>query len=72
MTEATITDRRELRTKLDEIRERGWSSDEGENAIGIACLAVALPSPTHRMTPCRARCRQCASARSGVRKRWLR
>ena len=43
MTEATITDRRELRTKLAEIRERGWSSDEGENAVGIACLAVPLP-----------------------------
>ena len=43
MTEATITDRRELRTKLAEIRERGWSSDEGENAVGIACVAVPLP-----------------------------
>ena len=43
MTEATITDRRQLRTTLAEIRERGWSSDEGENAVGIACLAVSLP-----------------------------
>ena len=34
MTEATITDRRQLRTSLAEIRERGWSSDEGENAVG--------------------------------------
>ena len=29
MTEATITDRRELRARLAEIRDRGWSSDEG-------------------------------------------
>ena len=43
MTEATITDRRQLRTCLAEIRERGWSSDEGENAVGIACVAVPLP-----------------------------
>jgi DNA-binding IclR family transcriptional regulator len=43
MTEATITDRRQLRAKLAEIRQRGWSSDEGENAVGIACLAVPLP-----------------------------
>ena len=43
MTEATITDRRQLRTTLAEIRERGWSSDEGENTVGIACLAVPLP-----------------------------
>ena len=43
MTEATITDRRQLRTSLAEIRERGWSSDEGENAVGIACVAVPLP-----------------------------
>jgi DNA-binding IclR family transcriptional regulator len=43
MTDATITSRRELRSRLREIRDRGWSSDEGENAVGIACLAVALP-----------------------------
>jgi DNA-binding IclR family transcriptional regulator len=43
LTEATITDREELRAHLAEIRERGWSSDEGENSQGIACLAVALP-----------------------------
>jgi DNA-binding IclR family transcriptional regulator len=43
MTEATITSRRELRSRLREIRDRGWSSDEGENTVGIACLAVALP-----------------------------
>ena len=43
ITEPTITDRGALRAQLAEIRERGWSSDEGENAVGIACLAVALP-----------------------------
>ena len=43
MTESTITDRRELRGRLAEIRAQGWSSDEGENTVGIACLAVTLP-----------------------------
>jgi DNA-binding IclR family transcriptional regulator len=43
LTDATITNRRRLRTQLAEIRERGWSSEEGENASGIACLAVTLP-----------------------------
>ena len=43
ITDQTITDRGALRAHLAEIRERGWSNDEGENAVGIACLAVALP-----------------------------
>jgi DNA-binding IclR family transcriptional regulator len=43
LTEATITSRRRLRAELVEIRDRGWSSEEGENATGIACLAVDLP-----------------------------
>jgi DNA-binding IclR family transcriptional regulator len=43
ITAATITDVGTLRVQLAEIRARGWSSDEGENANGIACVAVALP-----------------------------
>ena len=43
MTDATITDRRELRTGSPRSANAGWSSDEGENAVGIACVAVALP-----------------------------
>jgi DNA-binding IclR family transcriptional regulator len=43
LTEATITSRRRLKAELGEIRERGWSSEEGENESGIACVAVTLP-----------------------------
>ncbi|QBI19472.1 IclR family transcriptional regulator [Egibacter rhizosphaerae] len=43
LTEATLTDRGELRDQLAQIRAQGWSADEGENSEGIACLAVAVP-----------------------------
>lgn len=43
LTEATITDRDALREELAAIRARGWSTDLGENAEGIGCIAVALP-----------------------------
>ena len=72
MTEATITDVGTLRVQLAEIRARGWSSDEGENADGIACVAVPLPSPIRPRTPCRARCRRAASGPSGASRPWAR
>lgn len=43
LTEATVTDRGELREHLAQVRERGWAHDDGENSQGIGCLAVALP-----------------------------
>jgi IclR family acetate operon transcriptional repressor len=33
----------ELRADLAEIRERGYSVDDGEQEIGVRCFAVAVP-----------------------------
>jgi DNA-binding IclR family transcriptional regulator len=42
LTARTITDPVELRDELAEIRERGYATDDGENADGIKCTAVAI------------------------------
>jgi DNA-binding IclR family transcriptional regulator len=42
LTERTITDADELHRELAAIRERGYAHDDGENAEGIRCTAVAL------------------------------
>jgi DNA-binding IclR family transcriptional regulator len=42
LTSQTITDPAALRSELARIRERGYSIDDGENAEGIMCVAVAL------------------------------
>jgi IclR family acetate operon transcriptional repressor len=43
LTEHTITDRAALGRELTLIRERGFAVDEGEQEIGVRCVAVALP-----------------------------
>lgn len=48
-TSHTITDVEQLIRELDKIRERGYALDDGEQEIGVRCVAVAVPgapSPT--------------------------
>jgi IclR family acetate operon transcriptional repressor len=60
-TPNTVTDRSEYARVLEEVRRRGYALDEGEQELGVRCVAVALdggPSraalsisgPTTRMT----------------------
>jgi len=48
MTEHTITDRAQFARELALIRERGYALDEGEQELGVRCVAVALPSDSTR------------------------
>ena len=48
MTEHTITDRAQFARELALIRERGCALDEGEQELGVRCVAVALPSNSTR------------------------
>lgn len=43
-TEYTITDAEDMRRELREIREKGYATDNMENALGITCVGVALLS----------------------------
>ncbi|WP_435241694.1 IclR family transcriptional regulator [Streptomyces cucumeris] len=45
LTGATITDPELLHEELARIRDRGYATDDGENAPEIRCVAVALRSP---------------------------
>jgi IclR family acetate operon transcriptional repressor len=47
-TEHTITDRAQFTRELALIRERGYAIDEGEQELGVRCVAVALPSNSTR------------------------
>lgn len=59
-TSTTITDPAAYERALDEVRLRGYAVDEGEQEVGVRCVAVALPDgppgalsisgPTTRMT----------------------
>lgn len=42
LTPRTVTDPEELLAQLGEARRRGWVVDDGENAVDIRCVAVAL------------------------------
>lgn len=42
-TENTITDRAQLTQALDLAAERGYAVDEGEQEIGVRCVAVRVP-----------------------------
>jgi len=44
-TENTITDPRRLDLALEEIRERGYSTNNGEDAVGLVALAVPVKDP---------------------------
>ena len=42
LTATTITDRADLDHQLDDVRVRGYASDDEENTSGLRCFAVAL------------------------------
>lgn len=42
LTAHTITDKQQLMAQLHEVRRKGYAFDDGENTIGICCIAVAL------------------------------
>ncbi len=61
-TAATITDPDALLEHLDAVRRRGYALDDGEQEVGVRCVAVALPggqapaaisvsAPTARLPP---------------------
>ncbi|RKT57069.1 IclR family transcriptional regulator [Saccharothrix australiensis] len=48
VTPNTITDVGELLAALDRIAERGYALDEGEQELGVRCIAVPLPGAPAR------------------------
>ena len=48
-TEHTLTDPDELLTQLDLVRRRGYAMDEGEQEVGVRCVAVAVPGSSLRL-----------------------
>ena len=42
-TERTLTTLEDLEAALDEIRARGYAVDDGEQEVGVRCVAVAVP-----------------------------
>ncbi len=48
-TEHTITDLDALLAQLADIRRGGHALDEGEQEVGVRCVAVAVPGPTLRL-----------------------
>ena len=42
LTDKTIVDRTELDADLDNVRIRGYATDDEENTVGLRCFAVAL------------------------------
>jgi IclR family acetate operon transcriptional repressor len=48
-TESTITDVDAFLAQLDEVRTRGYALDEGEQEVGVRCVAVRLPGSAARM-----------------------
>jgi IclR family acetate operon transcriptional repressor len=42
-TEHTITDPETFAAELGRTRERGYALDEGEQEVGVRCVAVAIP-----------------------------
>jgi IclR family transcriptional regulator, acetate operon repressor len=48
LTEHTITDRAQFARELALTRERGYAVDEGEQELGVRCVAVALPGDSTR------------------------
>jgi IclR family acetate operon transcriptional repressor len=46
-TERTIIDRDVFHRALDSVRDAGYAEDDGEQEVGVRCLAVAVPgAPT--------------------------
>jgi len=48
-TEHTITDPERFAEELDRIRERGYATDDGEQEVGVRCVAVAVPGGPAQM-----------------------
>jgi len=48
-TPFTVTDPEEFLDQLDLVRERGYAMDEGEQEVGVRCVAVAVPGNTLRL-----------------------
>jgi IclR family acetate operon transcriptional repressor len=44
-----VTDPDELLAQLDRIRGRGYAMDEGEQEVGVRCVAVAVPRSRIRL-----------------------
>jgi IclR family acetate operon transcriptional repressor len=62
MTAQTITNLDDLMEDLDRIRQRGWAVDNGEQEIGVRCIAapvlgtgilsaISVSGPEARLTP---------------------
>ncbi len=48
-TPHTVTDPDELLVQLRRVRRRGFAMDEGEQEVGVRCVAVAVPGSTIRL-----------------------
>jgi IclR family acetate operon transcriptional repressor len=48
-TPHTVTDPGELLTQLERIRHRGYAMDEGEQEVGVRCVAVVVPGSRIRL-----------------------
>jgi IclR family transcriptional regulator, acetate operon repressor len=48
-TAHTVTDPEELLAQLERIRGRGYAMDEGEQEVGVRCVAVAVPDARVRL-----------------------
>lgn len=48
-TSRTITTPETMFVELQKIRERGWAEDDGEQEIGVRCIAAAVPVPGTRI-----------------------
>lgn len=48
-TETTITDIDEFGAVLEQVIERGYAMDEGEQELGVRCVAVVVPSQPARL-----------------------
>jgi len=49
LTEHTITDSGVLAAQLEQVLERGYAVDEGEQELGVRCVAVAVPRAPSRI-----------------------
>src|SRR5690606_19090650 len=49
LTEHTITDPAEFMRRLEWIAQHGYALDEGEQEIGVRCVAVAVPQHPMRL-----------------------
>ncbi len=48
-TPHTVTDPDEFLAQLDLVRQRGYAMDEGEQEVGVRCVAVAVPGSNIRL-----------------------